>query len=70
MTGLLIDVISVLLRAWGAMLLFGAIHHDVWPPLPAFGWWGTLAIVLLLDSLLSGAVTDGLATERVKVTGG
>lgn len=64
MTALILDWLMTLLRAWIAMLVIGAIHHDVWPPLPAFGWWGTLLIVVLFDTLFSGSVASGLAQHK------
>lgn len=46
--------LSVLLRllfTWPAMLLFGAVHSFL-PIVPAFGFWQTLAITLLLSFII------------------
>lgn len=42
------------LIAWPAMLLFGAVHSFL-PVIPAFGFWETLAVVLLARLLFTSS---------------
>ena len=39
------------LVTWPAMLLFGAVHSFL-PVVPAFGFWQTFAVVLLLRFII------------------
>lgn len=54
---LIVGVGWALLISWPAMLLFGAVHSFL-PIIPAFSYWQTLGIVLLLR-LLFGNVSVG-----------
>lgn len=51
--GLLVSVAWSLLLTWPIMLLFGAVHSFL-PAIPAFGFWQTLAVVLLIKFLFGG----------------
>lgn len=47
---LILSLLWGLVIAYPAMLLFGAVHSFL-PVVPAFGFWQTVAIVLLLRLL-------------------
>ena len=46
-------ILYAVLAVWPAMLLFGAVHSFL-PIIPAFGFWQTAAVVLLLRILFGG----------------
>jgi hypothetical protein len=50
---LLGTILYAVLAVWPAMLLFGAVHSFL-PIIPAFGFWQTAAVVLLLRILFGG----------------
>lgn len=47
--------LSVVLFTWPAMIMFGVVH-SFWAFIPAFGFWQTLAVVVLAK-LLSANVS-------------
>jgi hypothetical protein len=50
---LLGTILYAVLAVWPAMLLFGAVHSFL-PIIPAFGFWQTAAVVLLIRILFGG----------------
>jgi hypothetical protein len=46
-----VAVVLGFVLAWPAMILFGIVHA-FWPFLPAFGFWQTLAVVILARLLV------------------
>ena len=51
--GLIVSVAWSVLLTWPTMLLFGAVHSFL-PVVPAFGFWQTLGVVLLIKLLFGG----------------
>jgi hypothetical protein len=47
------------LRTWFVMLGLGAIHHEMWPGVPALGFWHTLLVLWVLDGFLSTPIYYG-----------
>lgn len=43
-------IVGIPAYIWGIMLLFGAVH-TFFPVIPAFGFWQTTIIVILIDLL-------------------
>jgi len=56
--GLLLLAGSVVLMTWPAMLLFGAVHHDVFSWVPALSLWQTFLVVMLLHCLIPTSSTS------------
>jgi hypothetical protein len=57
---LVTDSIRLALQSWFAMLLFGAVHHDVDARVPALGFWQAFLVCWLLGTLLSSPVLIGV----------
>lgn len=51
-----LGVIWAGLVTWPAMLLFGAVHSFL-PIVPAFGFWQTFAVILLLRFIIPTSST-------------
>lgn len=51
------QIIRALFVVYPAMLLFGAVHSFL-PVIPAFGFWQTFAIVILLGLIIPTSYTN------------
>lgn len=48
-TGAIVAVfLAFFIQAWIVMLIVGALHATVWTSLPAFGYWGSCLVTLIL----------------------
>jgi len=47
LAGLALGLVVVALFTWPAMLMFGVVH-SYWAWLPAFGFWETLGVMVLV----------------------
>lgn len=47
-----VGIIYTLLITWPAMLLFGAVHLDVFTWVPALSLWQTFLVVMLIRFLI------------------
>lgn len=41
-------LVAVIVVTWPAMIMFGVVH-SYWAPLPAFGFWQTLGVIVLVQ---------------------
>lgn len=61
--GALVTVLWGAVISWPVMLLFGAVHSFL-PVIPAFGFWQTLAIVLLIRLILPSPSSTPSSSSR------
>jgi hypothetical protein len=41
-------LLAVAIVTWPSMIMFGVVH-SYWPVLPAFGFWETLGVIVLVQ---------------------
>ncbi len=59
---LILAPVLIFIEAWWLMLLIGAVHHDVWSNLPAYGFWQTVLIVLAVNAI--GGIVRGISSSK------
>lgn len=59
-----VGLVLTFIGAWVFMLLVGVIHHEWIAALPTLGWWPSLLIIVMIDSV-TGCVMYGVRVKLI-----